>query len=149
MSDEHGSVGSNGRLDVHLVEPEREVWSGRADFVVTRTAEGDMGVLPSHEPSFSLLAVGPVMIRRTGAPDVVAAVSGGFLSVSPVNADGTTRVDILGDAVVLPEEVTAESIAALESRARDLASSGDVAESMEVERQVNVYRRITERDSNA
>ena len=34
-------------LEVHLVTPEREVWSGEADFVTARGVDGDLGVLPA------------------------------------------------------------------------------------------------------
>jgi hypothetical protein len=33
-------------LEVHLVTPEREVWTGEADFLVARAVDGDLGVLP-------------------------------------------------------------------------------------------------------
>ena len=32
-------------LDVHVVTPEREVWSGEATMVVARGIEGEVGIL--------------------------------------------------------------------------------------------------------
>ncbi|HET7518312.1 MAG TPA: F0F1 ATP synthase subunit epsilon, partial [Actinomycetes bacterium] len=90
------------RLEVHLVTPEREVWSGEADFVTARGVDGDLGVLPGHAPLLAALAVGPVYIDAGGSRTAVA-VDGGFLDVA---RDGdVTRVDILAEHAVLPDEL--------------------------------------------
>ena len=33
-------------LDVDIVAVEREIWSGKATFVFTRTTSGEIGILP-------------------------------------------------------------------------------------------------------
>lgn len=132
---------ADGALDVHLVEPERELWSGAADFVVARTTQGDVGILANHEPTFALLSIGEVRIERTGQPPFVAAVDGGFLSVSHA-ADGRTRVDVLGDSVTLPKEATAAHVAALRKDAAELAETGKTSESMERSHKAGVLERL-------
>ncbi|HVS69137.1 MAG TPA: F0F1 ATP synthase subunit epsilon [Mycobacteriales bacterium] len=82
-------------MQVDLVAPDRMVWSGEAEFVRARTLEGEIGILPRHIPLLGVLAEAPVTIRRAGEGDLVANVSGGFLSVS---ADG---VKILAETVEL------------------------------------------------
>jgi len=70
-------------LHVELVAVDREVWSGEATQVSARTTEGEIGVLPGHAPLLGQLAEGgTVTISQSGGPDVVAAVHGGFLSVT-------------------------------------------------------------------
>jgi F-type H+-transporting ATPase subunit epsilon len=65
------------------VSVEREVWSGEAVQVTARTTEGDIGVLPGHAPLLGQLAEGgTVRILQSGGGEVVAAVHGGFLSVT-------------------------------------------------------------------
>ena len=54
-----------GELHVELVAAERKVWSGEATIVITRTTEGDIGIMPGHAPVLGLLVTGLVTIRST------------------------------------------------------------------------------------
>jgi F-type H+-transporting ATPase subunit epsilon len=85
-------------MQVDLVAPDRMVWSGEAEFVRARTSEGEIGILPRHIPLLGVLAEAPVVIRRVGEGELVANVTGGFLSVS---AEG---VKILAESVELSGE---------------------------------------------
>ena len=54
--------------------------------VIAKTLDGDIGVLTGHPPVLGILAEGSVVGsstrgRRRGRPEVLAAVSSGFLSV--------------------------------------------------------------------
>jgi F-type H+-transporting ATPase subunit epsilon len=70
-------------LDVEIVAVERELWSGKATFVFTRTTAGEIGILPRHIPLVAQL-VDDAMVRveREGEDDLRIAVDGGFLSVT-------------------------------------------------------------------
>jgi F-type H+-transporting ATPase subunit epsilon len=109
------------RLDVHLVTPEREVWTGEADFLVARAVDGDLGVLPGHTPLLAALDIGPVYIDADGGRTAVV-VDGGFLHVA--HQDDTTRVDILAEHALLQEELDQEDPAACEQRAEELRAEG-------------------------
>jgi F-type H+-transporting ATPase subunit epsilon len=85
-------------LDVELVAADRKVWSGQATLVVARTTEGDIGVLPHHEPMLAVLEPWPVTIRRPEG-DVVASVNGGFLSVAD------NRISLLAESAELAEDI--------------------------------------------
>jgi F-type H+-transporting ATPase subunit epsilon len=85
-------------MQVDLVAPDRMVWSGEAEFVRARTLDGEIGILPRHIPLLGVLAEAPVVIRRSGEGELVANVTGGFLSVS---AEG---VKILAESVELSSE---------------------------------------------
>ena len=85
-------------LDVELVAADRKVWPGQATLVVARTSEGDIGVLPHHEPMLAVLKPWPVTIRRPEG-DVVASVNGGFLSVAD------NRVSLLAETAELAEDI--------------------------------------------
>ena len=45
-------------LEVEVVSADRVVWSGDAINVIARTVEGDIGILPGHEPLLALLVPG-------------------------------------------------------------------------------------------
>ena len=70
-------------LHVDIVAVEREIWSGEATFVFTRTTSGEIGILPRHIPLVAQL-VDDAMVRveREGEDDLRIAVDGGFLSVT-------------------------------------------------------------------
>ena len=70
-------------IHVEIVAVERELWSGEATFVFTRTTAGEIGILPRHIPLVAQL-VDDAMVRveREGEDDLRIAVDGGFLSVT-------------------------------------------------------------------
>jgi len=85
---------------VELVSVEREVWSGEATSVSARTTVGDIGILPGHIPLLGELAEGfPVQISQSGGSDVVAAVHGGFLSVTDEGVTVLAEIAELADDI--------------------------------------------------
>lgn len=101
-------------LDVHLVTPEREVWSGAATMVVARGQEGDVGILSGHAPMLMPLAIGPLFIHQESGV-VSVAVDGGFLHVT--SRGGDSRVDILAEHAELQSEIDIEAARALQAEA--------------------------------
>ena len=90
-------------MSVQLVAVERRLWSGNAAMVVAQTTEGEIGILPGHEPLLGqLIEGGVVRIRTTEGDTVVAAVHGGFLSVT---GDG---VSVLAEDAELAQEIDVE-----------------------------------------
>jgi F-type H+-transporting ATPase subunit epsilon len=71
-------------LDVEIVAVDRELWSGKATFVFTRTTAGEIGILPRHIPLVAQLVDDAVVrVEREGEDDLRIAVDGGgFLSVT-------------------------------------------------------------------
>ena len=128
-------------LEVHLVTPEREVWAGEADFVTARAVDGDLGVLPGHAPLLAALAVGPVFIDADGSR-IAVAVDGGFLHVAP--GDDVTRVDILAEHAVLPDELAGDDAESHERRAEELRSEDRLDEAREEQAKAAVRRRVAE-----
>jgi len=68
-------------LTVSVVSADREVWSGVAKQIVARTTEGEIGILPGHEPLLGILASGDVRITPTEGAVIKARAEDGFLSV--------------------------------------------------------------------
>lgn len=111
-------------MNVELVAPDRMIWSGEAEMVIARTTDGDIGILPGHEPTLGVLVPSPVRIRRDGQDELVAAVHGGFLSVT------RDSVSVLAEVVELAEDIDT-------SRARqalDRARGSDDEEAKAAER---------------
>lgn len=76
-------------LDV--VSPEQVLWSGEAVLLITRTTEGEMGVLAHHQPLMASLVPWSAEITPAAGPKVTLAVRGGFLQI------GGNRVTLLTD----------------------------------------------------
>ena len=91
-----------GRMEVHLVTPEREVWTGEARIVVARGIDGDVGILAGHAPLLIQLDIGPLFIQ-TESERIAAAVDGGFLHV--VSSGDESRVDVLAEHAELENEI--------------------------------------------
>ncbi|MFE4952427.1 F0F1 ATP synthase subunit epsilon [Leifsonia sp. NPDC056665] len=68
-------------LTVSVVAADHEVWSGEARMVVARTVEGQIGILPGHEPLLAILAQGEVRVTLNGGESISAQADDGFLSV--------------------------------------------------------------------
>jgi F-type H+-transporting ATPase subunit epsilon len=106
-------------LHVELVAVEREVWSGEATQVTARTTEGEIGILPGHAPLLGQLADGgTVTIYQEGGERVLAAVHGGFLSVTD---EGVT---VLAEVAEMASDIDAGRARSALDRAR---SEDDVA----------------------
>lgn len=69
------------KLSFVLVTPERIVYSDDAvDMVVAPGADGELGILPNHEPLLAALAIGELRLKR-GAEEESFAVHGGYVEV--------------------------------------------------------------------
>ena len=105
-------------LQVELVVPDGEVWSGSAQMVIAKTLEGDLGVLTGHAPVLGILAEGSVVRIRPeeGGEEISAAVSSGFFSIAD------DRVSVLARQARLSSDIDAAAVqAALDA---ELGESG-------------------------
>jgi len=55
-------------MQVDVVSPDEELFSGEATFVLARTVEGDIGILPHHTPLLAELAPRGQGRNRPGGP---------------------------------------------------------------------------------
>ena len=68
-------------LRVELVAADQAVWTGEAKMVIAKTVEGEIGLLPGHEPMLAILGVGEVRITLEDGNIIKANAEDGFLSV--------------------------------------------------------------------
>ena len=103
-------------MTVELVAVERRIWSGSATFVLARTTEGEVGVLPGHEPTLAQLEdTAVVRVDGSNGTSTTLAVHGGFLSITPDN------VTVLAEYAELADEIDV-------SRARSALQRADTSE---------------------
>ncbi len=93
-------------LQVELVVPDGELWSGNARMVIAKTLDGDIGILSSHPSVLGILVPGSVVEIRDpegagGGQDSIvrAAVLSGFLSVNDDRVSILAREAALGNQV--------------------------------------------------
>jgi F-type H+-transporting ATPase subunit epsilon len=68
-------------LKVSVVSADQELWSGEASQLSARTTEGEIGILPGHEPLLAILAKGEVRVTAVDGSRITANADNGFLSV--------------------------------------------------------------------
>lgn len=105
------------RLEVHLVTPQRELWSGEGTLVVARGTEGELGIQRGHVPMLIRLDIGVLRVMEGADELLKAVVDGGFMHVT--TSPELTRVDVLADDAELASEVDVRAA----EHARDDAES--------------------------
>lgn len=99
-------------FDLELVSADRMVWSGEATMVITRTLDGEIGVLAHHAPLLGALAPDVVEVRPAEGGVFHAAIDGGFISVA------NNRISILSEHIDLANEIDVSAARAELERAR-------------------------------
>jgi F-type H+-transporting ATPase subunit epsilon len=123
-------------MNVELVEPEGELWSGQAEMVIARTVDGEIGLLSNHAPLIGILYEGSmVQIRPDGnGADIFAAVTGGFLSMAD------NRVSILARQAQLGRDVDPTVAQAALDQA--IEEAGPAANAPEEPANIRYYRAL-------
>jgi F-type H+-transporting ATPase subunit epsilon len=86
-----------GQLNVEVVAVDSKVWSGAAKAVYARTTEGELGILPNHQPLLGELRVdSTVRVQPVDGGELAWKIEGGFLSVT---TDGVTILAETAEAV--------------------------------------------------
>lgn len=108
-------------MQVELVSPEKILWSGEAEMVITRTVGGgDIAFLPGHAPFVGALGIGAMTIRPTDGNDEHVAVHGGFVEVS------NNTVTILSDVAEMQDHIDYDrAVAAKEAAEAELRKEHD------------------------
>jgi F-type H+-transporting ATPase subunit epsilon len=109
-------------MQVEVVSADRVVWSGESSNIIAKTVEGEIGILPGHEPVLGVLVPSAVVIFDEGGGREVVAVDGGFISVSQ------GRVSILSEYARMADEISvaqAEKELAEAERALDSGAADD------------------------
>jgi F-type H+-transporting ATPase subunit epsilon len=85
-------------FSLEIITPYRVFVREDAEMIIVKTVDGELGILPDHEPVAAPIAIGPIKIKADGEWKS-AAVSDGFLEVE------RDRVTMLVGAAEWPEEI--------------------------------------------
>jgi F-type H+-transporting ATPase subunit epsilon len=106
-------------MQVEVVSADRVVWSGESSNIIAKTVEGEIGILPGHEPVLGVLVPSAVVIFDEGGGREVIAVDGGFISVSQ------GRVSILSEYAQLADAITVSQAEKELAEAQRVLDTGD------------------------
>jgi len=82
-----------------IVTPDRIFYEGEISSLTAPGSVGYLGVLTGHAPLLTPLAAGKLSFRDSSGKNLLAALSGGFLEVSPKGAL------VLADSIEFPNEI--------------------------------------------
>jgi F-type H+-transporting ATPase subunit epsilon len=106
-------------MQVEVVSADRVVWSGESSNIIAKTVEGEIGILPNHEPVLGVLVPSAVVIFDESGGREVVAVDGGFISVSQ------GRVSILSEYARMADEITVAQAEKELAEAQRILDTGD------------------------
>lgn len=94
-------------FDFKLITPESIIFEGQTQEVILPTQNGQIGVLPDHEPLVTILTPGEIFIKN-GTETIHLASMGGFVEIN------NNVVKVLSDSAIRSEEI--DAIAAEEAK---------------------------------
>lgn len=106
-------------MQVEVVSADRVVWSGESSNIIAKTVEGEIGILPGHEPVLGVLVPSAVVIFDEGGGREVVAVDGGFISMSQ------GRVSILSEYARMAGETSLAQAEKELTEAQRILDTGD------------------------
>lgn len=109
-------------LRVEVVSADGIAWEGDALSVIARTVEGDIGVLPGHEPFLAVLVPCAAEVLTADGHREVVAVDGGFVSVAD------NRVSLLSQFAKIAREIDLDAAEHELAAAERRLNAGDLDE---------------------
>lgn len=97
-------------MEVLVVSATRELFRGEANAVYARSTEGEIGILPGHQPVLLALEISAVRVEH-GGESTTWAVHQGFLEYRD------DKLTVLADVAERPEEIDVERARAARERA--------------------------------
>ena len=85
-----------------IVTPEKIFYEEEVSSLVAPGIEGYLGILTDHAPLITALVPGKLTVKNSKGPEVIMAVSGGFLEVLK------NKVVVLADAVEFARDIDPE-----------------------------------------
>lgn len=99
-------------MQVHIVSATRELYRGEASAVYARSTEGEIGILPGHQPILLALEISPVTVEETSGETATWAVHRGFLEYRD------EKLTVLADTAERPEDIDVERARSARDRAQ-------------------------------
>jgi len=86
-------------MQVEVVSAEKRLFSGEATEVYARSLDGEIGILPGHQPALLALDIAPVKIKLVDGTIQRVAIHQGFLYFQ------NNHLVVLADIAELPEQI--------------------------------------------
>ncbi len=107
------------QMQVHVVSATRELYRGEASAVYARSTEGEIGILPGHQPVLLALEISTVRVEDESGGMSAWAVHKGFLEYRD------EQLTLLADVAERPDEIDVARAEQARDRAREhLADPG-------------------------
>jgi F-type H+-transporting ATPase subunit epsilon len=87
------------QMQVHVVSATRELYRGEASAVYARSTEGEIGILPGHQPVLLALEISTVRVEDESGEMMIWAVHKGFLEYRD------EQLTLLADVAERPDEI--------------------------------------------
>ena len=107
---------------LEIVTPERLAWKGEASALVLPTIDGEVGILPKHEPYVTVLGAGEGRITALDGSIEYIAIIGGFVQVRP------DRVVVLAESADLAADLDLTTIEKAKAEAEQALAQVDHAD---------------------
>jgi F-type H+-transporting ATPase subunit epsilon len=121
-------------LYLEIVTPDGPTFKGEVEALVLPAWEGQLGVLPGHEPLVAVMKPGAMRFTREGKEEWLA-VSGGFAQISP------KKVVVLAETAELAAAIdTARAKASL--GAKQQAAKGIMSDEQIAKMQVSLLKEL-------
>ena len=120
-----------------IVTPEKTFYEEEVSSVIAPGIEGYLGILTDHAPLITALVPGKLTIKNSKRPEVIMAVSGGFLEVLK------NKVVILADAVEFARDIDLERAKKALERAKQRLKSRE--KDIDIPRALAAFKRAQNR----
>lgn len=100
-------------MQVHVVSATRELYRGEASAVFARSTEGEIGILPGHQPVLLALEISTMRVVDEAGETTTWAVHKGFLEYRD------ERLTLLADVAERPDEIDVSRAEHARSRAQE------------------------------
>ncbi len=104
-------------IQLEVITPDEQVYSGNVRFLLARATDGDLGILPGHAPLVASLSIWPVQFDDPEGNRHAMAVFGGFMEVLP------EKITIVTPNCELPEEIDVARAERAKKRAEERLAS--------------------------
>lgn len=103
-------------LTVNIVTPDGIVYDHHATMVIVKALDGQVGIMPNHEPIIAPLQIDEVRVKRVDNPghEDAIAVNGGFMEMS------NNVASIVADSAERERDIDVSRAQLAEQRAEEL-----------------------------
>ena len=124
--------------ECQIVTADREIFSGKVQFLNVEGKLGELGIYPGHTPLLTNLVPGALTIRQEDGTEQTFYTGGGFLEVQP------KQITALVDSADRVEDLDPEAIAAAEQEAQAKLANTDPSDAAHAQARAALMRSMAQ-----